>query len=67
MLDVPRAADRRIDAVNLLTVAGMAAVETDTEAAASLRATDRGYEGVAGDMDVVAFLSALLDEIGAPA
>ena len=43
----------------------MAAVETGTDAAASLRATDRGYEGVAGDMDVVAFLSALLDETGA--
>ncbi|MFW5468649.1 methylmalonyl-CoA mutase subunit beta [Knoellia sp. CPCC 206435] len=66
-LDVPRAADRRIDAVNLLTVAGMEAVDADTDTAASLRATDRGYEGVARDMDVVAFLSALLDETGAPA
>lgn len=66
-LDLPRAADRRIDAVNILTVAGMEAVEADTDAAASLRATDRGYEGVVKDMDVVAFLSALLDETGAPA
>lgn len=66
-LDVPRAADRRIDAINLLTVAGIEAVDGDTDAAAALAATDTGYEGVAKDMDVVAFLSALLDEMGAHA
>ncbi|KRE42197.1 methylmalonyl-CoA mutase subunit beta [Knoellia sp. Soil729] len=72
LLDVPRAADRRIDVVNLLTVAGIHAVDTvdgdgDSRAAITLAATDTGYEGVAKDMDVVAFLSALLDEMGAPA
>ena len=61
------AADRRIDAVNLLTVAGISAVEPDAESDAALATTDKGYEGVAKDMDVVGFLSALLDEIGAPA
>ncbi|WP_404381053.1 methylmalonyl-CoA mutase subunit beta [Knoellia locipacati] len=66
-LDIPRAADRRIDAVNLLTVAGLQAVEPGAESEAKLGATDRGYDGVATDMDVVAFLSALLDETGAPA
>ena len=66
-LDVPRAADRRIDAVNILTVAGIDGVDSDTDAGASLIATDKGYEGVAKDMDVVAFLGALLDEVGAPA
>ncbi len=66
-LDVPRAADRRIDAVNLLTVAGLQAVEAGADSEAALTATDTGYEGVATDMDVVAFLSALLDETGAPA
>lgn len=66
-LDVPRAADRRIDAVNLLTVAGIEAVEAEAESDAALNGTDKGYEGVAKDMDVVAFLSALLDEMGAPA
>ncbi|GAA4120075.1 methylmalonyl-CoA mutase family protein [Knoellia locipacati] len=66
-LDVPRAADRRIDAVNLLTVAGISAVEADAESDAVLATTDTGYAGVAKDMDVVAFLSALLDETGAPA
>ena len=64
-LDVPRAADRRNDALNVLAVAGIEAVDGD--APASLRATDRGYEGVGPGTDVVAFLSALLDEIGAPA
>ncbi|KGN43058.1 methylmalonyl-CoA mutase subunit beta [Knoellia aerolata] len=66
-LAVPRAADRRVDAVNILTVAGIEAADDGTDVAASLTATDTGYEGVAGDMDVVAFLSALLDETGAPA
>lgn len=66
-LDVPRAADRRIDAVNLLTVAGIEAVEAGSESDAALAATDKGYEGVVKDMDVVAFLSALLDTTGAPA
>ncbi|WP_353952884.1 methylmalonyl-CoA mutase subunit beta [Knoellia sp. S7-12] len=66
-LNVPRAADRRIDAVNLLTVAGIDAVEAEGGSGAALDGTDKGYEGVAKDMDVVAFLSALLDEMGAPA
>ncbi|KGN33738.1 methylmalonyl-CoA mutase [Knoellia sinensis KCTC 19936] len=67
-LDVPRAADRRIDAVNLLTVAGIEAVEPDGDGGTvALGATDKGYEGVTKDMDVVAFLSALLDQTGAPA
>lgn len=66
-LDLPRAADRRIDAANLLAVAGIDAVDGDTDAPATLGGTDRGYVGMARDMDVVAFLSALLDEIGAPA
>ncbi len=67
ILGVPRAADRRIDAVNLLTVAGIEAVDDAAGGAAALGVTDTGYEGVAGDMDVVAFLSGLLDETGAPA
>lgn len=66
-LEIPRAADKRIDAINLLTVAGIEAVDADTDAAAALAATDKGYAGVSKDMDVVAFLSALLDEIGASA
>ncbi|KGN39503.1 methylmalonyl-CoA mutase subunit beta [Knoellia subterranea] len=66
-LDVPRAADRRIDAVNLLTVAGIDAVAADAEAEATLGVGDTAYEGVSKGMDVVAFLSSLLDETGAPA
>lgn len=66
-LDGPRAADRRNDALNVLAVAGIEAVDGDSPAAASLVSTDRGYEGVAADMDLVAFLSALLDQAGAPA
>lgn len=66
-LDVPRAADRRIDAVNLLTVAGIDAVEDGADAVAALAGNDKGYEGVAKDMDIVAFLSDLLDQTGAPA
>ena len=71
-LDLPRAADRRTDVVNILTVAGLEAVGGEAvggeaEASVSLRVTASGYEGVATDMDVVAFLSALLDETGAPA
>lgn len=66
-LDVPRAADKRIDAVNLLTVAGIEAVDGDAEAGAALASTDNGYEGVTKHMDIVAFLSALLDQTGAPA
>jgi methylmalonyl-CoA mutase len=72
LLDLPRAADRRIDVVNLLTVAGIQAVDvvdsdSDSTAAVTLGTTGHGYEGVAKDMDVVAFLTALLDEMGAPA
>ena len=74
LLDLPRAVDQRIDVVNLLTVAGISAVDVvdvvdgeDSEAAVTLAATDKGYDGVTKDMDVVAFLSALLDEMGAPA
>ena len=74
LLDLPRAADQRIDVVNLLTVAGISAVDVvdvvdgeDSGAAVTLAATDKGYDGVTKDMDVVAFLSALLDEMGAPA
>lgn len=69
-LSVPRAADRRIDAVNLLTVAGIKAVESGTDGedeVGTLTGTDKGYEGVSTEMDVVTFLSALLDEMGAPA
>ncbi|CAN7164897.1 methylmalonyl-CoA mutase subunit beta [Knoellia sp. LjRoot47] len=66
-LDVPRAADRRIDAVNLLTVAGIEAVDIDSPSEAVLVAANKGYEGVTPGMDVVDFLSSLLDVIGAPA
>lgn len=66
VLDIPRGADRRIDAINILTVGGLEAVDGDAESDAALAATDKGYEGVSKDMDVVAFLSALLDETGAP-
>ncbi|MEO7268753.1 MAG: methylmalonyl-CoA mutase subunit beta [Knoellia sp.] len=66
-LDVPRAADKRIDAINLLTVAGIDAVDAGAESGAALTGNDKGYEGVAKDTDIVVFLSALLDEMGAPA
>ncbi|MEO6019812.1 MAG: methylmalonyl-CoA mutase subunit beta [Knoellia sp.] len=71
LLEVPRAADLRIDAVNLLTVAGIHAVDaSDADASgvgAALPATGKGYGGISKGMDVVAFLSALLDEMEAPA
>ncbi|MFW5472356.1 methylmalonyl-CoA mutase subunit beta [Knoellia sp. CPCC 206450] len=66
LLDVPRAGDRRIDAVNLLTVAGIEAVGADEPSEAVLVAGSKGYEGVTPGMDVVDFLSSLLDVIGAP-
>ena len=67
LLDVPRAGDRRVDAVNLLTVAGIDAVDEGEPSEAVLVAAGKGYEGVAPGMDVVDFLSSLLDVMGAPA
>ncbi|PRY60331.1 heterodimeric methylmalonyl-CoA mutase small subunit [Knoellia remsis] len=63
-LEVPRAADLRIAAANLLAAGGMEAVESG--GAVDLAATDKGYAALAPDTDVVAVLSDLLDELGAP-